>query len=313
MTYGEMKLEYENMKSEYKELQSLYEKMELAYDDMKIKYENMALQLNVLNKMQFGFKRELTPIEVNKEQCSLFDTATKPTIDETIYEEIIEKTKEITVRKKEKREKAGIRESYLKNVELVIEEYKLNEDEKCPECDSKLKEVSKEVVRQEIEYVPAKLKIINYVQYTYKCEKCGTKESDNVSAKFVKTKLPSPLLTHSFVSASLATEIIYQKYCMGSPLYRQEKYWYDKGLVLPRNMMANWCIKLSEYYFTNIYNLMFKIMKHENELEHCDETTMQCNKEVGRKSSSNSYMWVMRSGELEKVKGVIFSYSQTRN
>lgn len=44
-----------------------------------------------------------------------------------------------------------------------------------------------------------------------------------------------------------------------------------------------------------------------------DETTMQCNKEVGRKASSNSYMWVLASGELEKCKGVIFYYSKSRS
>lgn len=40
---------------------------------------------------------------------------------------------------------------------------------------------------------------------------------------------------------------------------------------------------------------------------------MQCNKEAGRKATSNSYMWVLRSGELEKQKGVIFKYSPSRS
>ena len=58
---------------------------------------------------------------------------------------------------------------------------------------------------------------------------------------------------------------------------------------------------------------MLKKLKEESELLHCDETTMQCNKEPGRKASSNSYMWVLTSGELEKKKGVIFKYSQSRS
>ena len=58
---------------------------------------------------------------------------------------------------------------------------------------------------------------------------------------------------------------------------------------------------------------MLKKIKEESELLHCDETTMQCNKEQGRKASSNSYMWVIASGELEKQKGVIFSYSKSRS
>ena len=124
--------------------------------------------------------------------------------------------------------------------------------------------------------------------------------------------MPKALLPHSFVSPSLATQVIYQKYYLGVPLYRQEKMWDDKGLVLPRNMMANWNIKINEYYLENLYHLMHKRMIEQSELLHCDETTMQCNKEAGRKATSNSYMWVLRSGELESKKGVIFQYSPSR-
>lgn len=112
---------------------------------------------------------------------------------------------------------------------------------------------------------------------------------------------------------SLASEVIYQKYYMGAPLYRQEKMWDDLGLVLPRNMMANWCIKLSEYYLEPLYNLMLKKIKESSNVLHCDETTIQVNKEEGKKASSNSYMWVLTPGEFEKTKGVIFSYSKSRS
>lgn len=184
---------------------------------------------------------------------------------------------------------------------------------KCPECGADLKKIGTEVVRQEVEYVPEKLKLKTYVREVYKCEKCGTEESEKERPTIVKTKTPRALLAHSFASSSLATEVIYQKYYMGVPLYRQEKSWDDKGLVLPRSMTSNWCIKLSEYYLEPIYNLMLKKLKENSELLHCDETTMQCNKEPGKKASSNSYMWVITSGELEKNKGVIFNYSSSRS
>lgn len=78
-------------------------------------------------------------------------------------------------------------------------------------------------------------------------------------------------------------------------------------------MMANWCIKLSQYYLEPIYNLMLNQMRENSEVLHMDETTIQCNKEPGKSASSNSYMWVITSGELEKTKGVIFYYSKSRN
>lgn len=293
-----------------------YEELLENYNKLQSKYENTKLELDNLKRIVFGVKREYTPKQEqleNSVQCSLFDKEKE--VDEELQKQVEENVEELTVyRKKNKRKTvAGIKKEQLKNTEIQVIEYKLNPEEKCPECGNELEEVSKEIVRKEITYIPAKILITNYVQYTYKCKKCGTKESENASSTFVKTQIPKALLAHSFASPSLTTEVIYQKYYLGVPLYRQEKMWDDKGLVLPRNMMANWNIKISEYYLENLYKLMHKKMKTESELLHCDESTMQCNKEAGRKATSNSYMWVLCSGELEKQKGVIFKYSPSRS
>lgn len=100
---------------------------------------------------------------------------------------------------------------------------------------------------------------------------------------------------------------------MRVPFYRQELVFDELGMVLPRNMMANWVIKSNEYYLSALVDLMLKKMKQECEVLHCDETTIQCNKEVGRAASSKSYMWVLCSGEKEYLKYVVFKYSKTRS
>ena len=286
-------------------------------ESLEIENSNLKLEINTLRKIVFGHKRENTPNNqeemANSEQCSLF--VTEEEANEHLEKEIEEKIEEVIVYKKKNRKekKAGIKKSALKDVVIKRSEFVINENDKCPECNGNLKAVGKKVVRQEIEFKPAQFDIREIVQVVYKCEECGTDGSEKESCTFVETVVPKPILTHSFASASLATEVIYQKYCLGVPLYRQEKMWDDKGLVLPRNMMSNWNIKLTEYYFEPLYNLMLKEMKATNELLHSDETTMQCNKETGRKATSNSYMWVLRSGELEKNKGVIFKYSPSRS
>ena len=297
----------------YEELVAENQKLKQENTELKIKVKNQEMHINLLNRYVFGPKRESTNKEENIVegiQCSIFG------VPEEIKEQAEEKTEEIIVHRKKKNKKvtSGIKKSELKNIEVETREYKLEDEQKvCSVCGTELKPIGKEVVRQEIEYVPAKLKLVNYVRNIYKCEKCGTEGSEKETSTIVKTKTPRALLNHSFASASLATEVIYQKYYMGVPLYRQEKVWDDRGLVLPRSMMANWCIKLSEYYLEPIYKLMLKKIKGESELLHCDETTMQCNKEAGKKASSNSYMWVIATGELEKNKGVIFSYSKSKS
>lgn len=300
----------------YEELVVENQKLKQQVNDLKIKVENQELQINWFNKYVFGSKKETISNEseniVEGMQCSIFGEVK----EEELKKEIEEKTEEIVVHKKKntKKVQAGIKKAELKNVETETVEVVLDDNKKvCPTCEAELEHIGKEFVRQEIEYIPAKLRLVRYVRNTYKCKKCGTKESEKETPTIVKTKTPAPLLSHSFVSPSLATEVIYQKYYMGVPLYRQEKIWDDRGLILPRNMMANWCIKLSEYYLEPIYNLMLNQMRENSEVLHMDETTIQCNKEPGKNASSNSYMWVITSGELEKTKGVIFYYSKSRN
>lgn len=307
---------YEELLQKYNEQTTELNSIKAELTTTKVELANAQIQLNNLRRIVFGSKREKLPkqdVLESGDQCCLFENMKD--IDENLEKQSEEKIEEIIVHRKKnaKKKKAGIKKAFLKNVTINRNEYVLNEDEKCPECNSSLTVVGKKVVRQEIEYISPKIEITEYVQYIYKCNECGTKNSKKDTCTFVKADVPKPLLTHSFVSPSLATEVMYQKYYLGVPLYRQEKMWDDKGLVLPRNMMANWVIKISEYYLEPFYNLMAKQLKRNNELLHCDESSMQCNKEPGRNASSKSYMWVIRSGDLEKQKGVIFRYSASRS
>ena len=294
--------------------------LELENKRLSILVENMQLQLNSLQKMIFGEKREKTPSSdvtediVNGTQCTMFENNDLKKIedDEKFKQELKESREDLMVyRKKHNRTRqAGIKRNIFKNVEIEVEEYILDDSEKCSECGGTLKQIGRKIIHEEIRYVPAKIKIAQHVKVVYKCPNC---EKKNGKVEIVEPETPKPLLTHSFVSPSLATEVIYQKYYLGVPLYRQEKMWDDKGLVLPRNMMANWNIKLSQYYLEPLYKLMLKELKTDCELLHCDETKLQCNKEPGRKAHSNSYMWVIASGEQEKKKGIVFTYAQSRS
>lgn len=311
------KMLYEELKEKYEELQIKYIDKEAENEKQKIELENMKLELSNLKRIVFGTKREHTPNFDKLEdtsQCSLFNE-TVNTIDEDLGKQIEEAVETITIHRKKKAKKrvAGIKNAALKNVQIEAIEYKLDESVGCPECGGTLNPIAKKVVRQEIKSIPAKLQIVSYVQYIYKCNGCGSKNSRHEDPTFVKSEIPKALLAHSFVSPSLATEVIYQKYYMGVPLYRQEKVWDDRGLVLPRNMMANWCIKLSEYYLEGLCNLMLDKMKTENQVMHGDETRIQCNKEEGRDPSRESFMWLACSGVLEEHRGVYFKYNQSRS
>ena len=127
----------------------------------------------------------------------------------------------------------------------------------CKICGSELVKIGKKKVRSEMEYLPAKLIIKDYVQYVYKCIDCGQSDTNPYDSIYSAT-VPAPVLTHSFASPSIVAWVMYEKYMMSVPLYRQEKDFKRMGAELKRDMMANWMIRSSEYWLKPIFNELHK-------------------------------------------------------
>ena len=185
-TYEELVVENNNLLSENNGLKQENTKQ-------AIEIENLKLHINALNRYIFGSKRESTPKEENVvegTQCSLFGEVQ----DEEIKEQVEEKTEEIVVHKKKnaKKQQSGIKKSELKNVEKETIIFKLEGDQlRCLECGAKLKKIGTEVVRQEIEYVPAKLKLKTYVREVYKCNNSKNKSTKSTFNTFICIKFAS--------------------------------------------------------------------------------------------------------------------------
>lgn len=317
------RIEYEKLLKAIEEKNSVLsskEELQKTIDEKEKELLKLKEEVLWLRRRVFGSKSEKTNSlfpETNENgevQLSLFDDHEVKVDMDKIQKEIKASNKEIVIQThKRKITKAGIRASKINDIKIEIESNELPEGASCDQCGTLLKQVGLNYVRQRIEYVPAKIVLVKVYQMSYKCPECSKDSSSESSDKFVKAPIPAPLLNHSFVSSSLAAEVIYQKYNMGTPLYRQEKYWYDLGLALPRSTTSRWCINLSEYYLEKLVALMHKRFLTNNQIIHMDETTVQCNKEKGKKANSKSYMWVLRSGDYEESKGVIFRYSSTRN
>ena len=274
-------------------------------EKQRIQIENMIQALLHARKKLFG-----PSTEVSKHvdgQLSLFDTAQK------LAEELAKEQKKITVpAHTRKARQPGVRAEMLSGLVQEIEEYIIPETDTCSKCGSELKIIGKRIVRTEVEFIPAKLKVKQIVQQVAKCTKCGTDESEYDSCHFQKASVPVPPLAHSISTPSLIAQVMYQKFVMGMPFARQEKDWYRLGLVLSRADMANWTIRCCEEWLAPIYNRI-----HERLLEcqvlHMDETRTQCNKEAGKKAGSESFMWVMRSAECEEITAAYFYYSRSRS
>lgn len=285
--------------------QEALEAKDRIIEKQNIQIENMIQALLQARKKLFGPSTEVT--KGVDGQLSLFETAQELAVG------LANEQKKITVPAYTRTARQpGVRAEMLSGLVQEIEEYIIPETEICTKCGSQMKIVGKKIVRTEVEFIPAKLKVKQIVQQVAKCVKCGTNESVYDNCHFQKAAVPTPPLAHSISTPSLIAQVMYQKFVMGMPFARQEKDWYRMGLVLPRADMANWSIRCCEEWLVPIYNRIHERLL-ECEVLHMDETRIQCNKEEGKKASSESFMWVMRSAECEAITAAFFHYSRSRS
>lgn len=289
-----------------KQLESEKRKLEEKIEQLERNVEALTQALLHASKQRFGASSEKTP-QIGGQYSIFGDEYTDNVtgIDAPVIT-IKEHKRPVPVRKK------GDREKLTKNLPRETIECVLNPEETmCGICNSEMKVIGKKKVRSEMEYIPAKLVMKDYVQYVYKCTECG-KNDEHPDDVIRSAPVPKPVLTHSIASPSSVAWIMYQKYMLSVPLYRQERDFRRMGAELKRDTMANWLIRSAEYWLKPLYDRMHKqLLKYGIIMS--DETTWQVNKEEGKKPSSKSFIWIHRSGSCEGPPIILYEYTRTRS
>ena len=160
-----------------------------------------------------------------------------------------------------------------------------------------------DAISRKYHFVPAKVEVEEHHIGVY---------ASKTDEHMVKVDHPKALLHGSLVSPSLGAAIINGKYVNAVPLYRLEQEFQRYGLLITRQNMANWCIRLAEEYLSMLYDHLHKELYFYHVIQ-ADETPVLVNHD-GRKAGSKSWMWVYRSGHLyQKRQIVLYEYQQTRN
>lgn len=278
---------------EIERLKKQIQQLEQQVDKLNNQLDWYEQQVKLLTKKQFGKSTE----KMNVEQLSLFNEIEN---DETPIK-IEPQLEEITYKRKKQKGKRKIDLSKFLTERIVYDV----ESTTCLCCSNELREVS-ENIRQELVYIPATCKVIEHIQKVYACDKCKKDET-----KFIKADVPSALITKSVLSPSLATTIVYNKFVLANPLYRQEYDFKNKGLKLSRQTMSNWLTKLFDLYLNDIQSIFHNELMSMEYLG-ADETTVQVINEKGLAPSTKSYMWVYKSGRSEHKQIVWFVYEPNR-
>jgi transposase len=277
--------------------------LENTIKSLEQQVNNLTEMVLLLRKKKFASSSEKTPRGEITSQLSLFNEAELES-DTKVLEPIVKDVNGYKRRDPRTKREELIKDLPVKEVLCEIPE----EDQYCKRCGTTLKPIGKETVREELEYIPAKLHIVRYIRMSYECSECKHTDTPYIE----KALTPSSLMHHSLASPSTVANVMYQKYVNAVPLYRQEKDWERLGFALSRATMANWIIRCAQDYLYPVTEYLREKLL-ERDVLHCDETPVQVLKEEGRKPQSKSYMWLYRSGNDGKAPIILYDYKTSRS
>src|SRR5437588_2745838 len=101
----------------------------------------------------------------------------------------------------------------------------------CPDCGALRRPIGEEV-REQLEYVPASLVVLEHIRPKYACPDCAA----NV---VIAERLPEPI-EKGLPGPGLMAHVITNKYADHLPLYRQEGILRRHGVEISRSTMCDW-------------------------------------------------------------------------
>ena len=121
----------------------------------------------------------------------------------------------------------------------------------------------------------------------------------------------NPLIDKSFVSYTIMADILYRKFVLGLPFYRQARDYMMQDIALTKQTIINWVNTLVPEVCGEVHEYMMQLLISYKYTQ-SDETFIQVNKD-GYGPGHKSYMWVHTSSELLDCPPVIvFCYELTR-
>jgi transposase len=266
----------------------------LQNENRRIQAQVLSLQeqLNLALARRYAASSE----KISPDQVRLFDEA-EAAAEAADDGELEERVTVVGEHTRKKRGRRPLPES-LPRVDIV-HELDAN-DRHCDHDGAPLTE-SGEVTSEQLDIIPAQIRVIRHVRKQYACE-CG---------QCIKTApLPAQPIPKSLASPGLLAHVAVSKYQDALPLYRQEQILRRIGVDLPRATLANWMIQAGQLIQPLINLMRDRLLA--GDLVQMDETTVQVLKEPGKRAQSKSYLWVQRGGPPDHPL-VLYDYDPSRS
>ncbi len=261
--------------------------------------EKQNLEIEKLHHLLIQAKKNLygrssEKLEVVNGQI-LFSFAEEPK-EEPLAESQPEETEviEVPCHTRKKRTK----KEFPEDIERERIEYDL-ESISCPCCGNDMAVIGEEK-SEELEFIPARFKILEHIKIKRACSSC---KSGVYTAALPPEVKP---LERRAAGAGLLAQIMVSKYCDHHPLFRQEQIFKRHGIILPRKLLCGWVAGAAELLMI-IYEKLIEVVLSNNYVQ-ADETTLKVQDHTIAGKLHTGYLWAV----LAPPNLVYFHYAESR-
>lgn len=184
----------------------------------------------------------------------------------------------------------------------------LPEDEKpCPGCGT-MRHVIGQEVSEQLDYVPAKLTVIEHVRLKYVCKACEQSTAAGGPQIAVAEKPLMPI-EKGLAAPGLLAHLIVSKYGDHQPLYRLERILARHDIEIARSTMGDWMAQSAEA-LRPLYTLMVQEVRASRVI-HTDDTPVDVLDRSLPRTTKTGRFWVYL-GDMDHPQ-VVFTYTPSRS
>ena len=197
------------------------------------------------------------------------------------------------------------RRRFPENLPRKRKEHDLPEDQKaCPCCGKTRCRIGEEVT-EKLEYVPAKVIVLQNVQFKYACTHC---EQEAKNPQIILAEKPLDAIDKCMAGPGLLAHVIVGKYSDHLPLHRQERMLARHDIDISRSTMCDWMAGCA-MALRPLYDLM-KSRVLKSKVIHTDDTPVDV-LDKNRKETRTGRFWDYL-GDREHP-DIVFDYTPSRS